>query len=84
MQRFDEQYLGQRESQALQQSSVSVGGRAVPVLSNALTPTFGYANAGNGLFIDQWVNFNIHGRDLIVMGLARRRASAAPIRGDQP
>lgn len=26
---------------------------------------FGYANAGNGLFIDEWVNFNIYGRDLV-------------------
>lgn len=26
---------------------------------------FGYASAGNGLFFDEWVNFNIYGRDLI-------------------
>lgn len=26
---------------------------------------FGYANAGNGLFIDEWVNFSIFGRDLV-------------------
>jgi len=25
---------------------------------------FGYANAGNGFFIDEWVNFNIYGRNL--------------------
>ncbi|WP_129776941.1 PEP-CTERM sorting domain-containing protein [Peristeroidobacter soli] len=26
---------------------------------------FGYANAGDGLFIDEWVNFNIYGSDLV-------------------
>jgi hypothetical protein len=26
---------------------------------------FGYANAGNGLFVDEWTNFNIYGRDLV-------------------
>ncbi|WP_157995287.1 PEP-CTERM sorting domain-containing protein [Peristeroidobacter soli] len=26
---------------------------------------FGYGNAGNGFFIDEWVNFNIYGRDLV-------------------
>jgi hypothetical protein len=26
---------------------------------------FGYASAGDGFFIDEWVNFSIHGRDLV-------------------
>jgi hypothetical protein len=26
---------------------------------------FGYANAGNGLFIDEWASFNIYGSDLV-------------------
>src|SRR5687768_5825690 len=34
---------------------------------------FGYANAGNGLFIDEWVNFSIFGRDLVYSNDVRRQ-----------